>query len=129
MTIGDAKLVGGPRPRSPLEASEDYLRSAQPRLILWSENDGGPRFKITPFIIDEDNHDWEVISEGYDRYHSPLGCPVYWRIVNRGDEQVYCSTFLSTRAQVIKCWGTKGLAYCDHITGMAVVRIESKSRR
>jgi hypothetical protein len=47
MTIGDAKLVGGPRPRSPLEASEDYLRSAQPRLILWSENDGGPRFKIT----------------------------------------------------------------------------------
>ena len=25
-----------------------------------------------------------IISEGYDPDHSPLGCPVYWRIVNRG---------------------------------------------
>jgi hypothetical protein len=67
----------------------------------------------------------EVIDEGYDPDNSPLGCPVYWRVVNRANEQLYCSTFLANRDLIIKAWGTKALAYCDPVTGMAVAQIET----
>jgi hypothetical protein len=83
------------------------------------------RIKLTPYISKVERGWGEVISEGYDPDHSPLGCPVYWRIVKRGDEQVYCSTFSATRDQIMKGWGTKGLAYCDPVTGRAVVRLET----
>ena len=65
------------------------------------------------------------LAEGYDSKYSPLGCPVYWRMVKRGNEQFYCSTFQVSPHQIIKAWGDKGLAYCDPVTGMAVARIES----
>jgi hypothetical protein len=107
------------------KVSAEYLRSAQPRLILRVDPKGGRLFSLTPYIREVECGWEEVISEGYDPYHSPLGCPVYWRIVNRGDEQFYCSTFLATRAHVIKGWGTKGLAHSDPITGMAVAQIET----
>jgi hypothetical protein len=110
------------------KASAEYLRSAQPRLLCRIDPAGNLGVKLTPYIS-EVNIGWkEVIDEGYDPHHSPLGCPVYWRVVNRGDEQFYCSTFLATRAQVIKGWGTKGLTYCDPITEMAVARIETNLR-
>ena len=67
----------------------------------------------------------EVIDEGYDPDHSPLGRPVYWRIVERNDGRLYLSTFLMPRANVIKIWGMEGLAHCDPVTGMAAVRIET----
>ena len=110
MTIDDLQI--GPQNLA------EYLRSARPHLICRVEPQG------TPYIRYFEPAD-EVISEGYDPDHSPLGCSVYWRIVNRGNEQIYCSTFLATRDQVIKVWGTKGLVYCDHITRMAVARIET----
>jgi hypothetical protein len=107
------------------KASEEYLRSARPGLILRAETEDGRRFKMTPYSS-EGGRGWdEIISEGFDPDHSPLGCPVYWRIVKRGDEQFYSSTFRATRAQVIKGWGTKALAYCDPITGMAFARIDT----
>jgi hypothetical protein len=53
---------------------------------------------------------------------------VYWRIVNRGDERFYCSTFLATRDQVKRTWGMAGLTYCDPVTGNAFARIETKLR-
>jgi hypothetical protein len=117
------------KPKPSREVSAEYLRSAQPRLIC--RVDARPKqgeFKLTEYIREVDGGWEEVIDEGYDPDHSPLGCPVYWRIVNRGDERFYCSTFLATRAQVIKGWGRKGLAYCNPVTGMAVARIETNLR-
>ena len=75
--------------------------------------------------ISETERGWdEVLSEGYDPDGSPLG-PVYWRIVDRGDEQLYCSTFQLEGDLVSKGWGTRALIYCDPVTGMAVARIET----
>jgi hypothetical protein len=115
MTIGDLETGS--------ESLAEYLRSAQPCLICRVDDLGTLGLQVTPYVryFEPAN---EVIDEGYDPYHSPLG-PVYWRIVNRCDEKIYCSTFLATRDQVIKVWGTKGLVYCDHITGMAVARSET----
>jgi hypothetical protein len=105
------------------EVSEEFLRSVWPRLILLVETEGD---NITPYIRQGERDREEVISEGYDPDHSPLGTPVYWRIVNRGDQQFYCTTFLATRDQVKKAWGTAGLTYCDPVTGIAFARIETK---
>jgi hypothetical protein len=111
------------------EVSAEYLRSGQPRLVCRVEPQGGGCFEINPYIR-QGEYGWEeVIREGYDPDLSPLGCPVYWRVVNRGDEQFYCSTFVATRDQVIKIWGPTGLAHCDPYTGLAFARIETKSRK
>ena len=104
----------------------DDLRVARPSLLLRVKQHSDNRFECTPCISDIEDDYVEVIDEGYDPHHSPLGCPVHWRVVNRGDEQFYCSTFLATRAQVIKGWGLKGLVYCDRVTGVAVARIETR---
>jgi hypothetical protein len=106
---------------------EEHLKTAQPRLIVRvdPEDTTGSKFKLTPYIRDLEPAGDEVISEGYDADCSPLGCPVYWRIVKRADEHFYCSTFQATRDHIIKAWGTRGLAYCDPVTGMAVARIET----
>jgi hypothetical protein len=108
-------------PRSGL-ASAEYLRSAQSLLIIRVDSDH-LHYKLMPYISTVERGWDEVIDEGYDPDHSP---PVYWRVVKRGDDQFYCSTFLATRDEVIKCWGTGGLAYCDPATGMAVARMETK---
>jgi hypothetical protein len=107
------------------ESSAEYLRSAQPRLICRVEPQGDLRFKITPYIQNEGGCDG-IISEGYDPDHSPLGRPVYWRIVKRGDEQFYWSTFVATRDQVVRTWGPGALVYCEATSGTAVARIETK---
>jgi hypothetical protein len=106
------------------DALEEYLRSAKPRLICRTEINGA-NVKITPFISEADNGSDEILAEGYDSKHSPLGCPVYWRIVKRGNKQFYCSTFQVPPHHIVKAWGDRGLAYCDPVTGMAVARIES----
>ncbi len=110
-----------------VKASREYLRCAQTRLICRVDPDpnGDLHSKVTPYISDVGLGWDEVLDEGYDAHHSPLGCPVYWRVINRGDEQLYCSTFLATQPQVIKAWGTPGLAHCDPVTGMAVARMET----
>jgi hypothetical protein len=108
------------------EVSEEFLRSVRPRLICLVEPEGDQCFNITPYIRQSEYDREEVISEGYDPDHSPLGTPVYWRIVNRRDEQFYCSTYLATRDQVKRASGTAGLTYCDPVTGIAFARIETK---
>jgi hypothetical protein len=110
------------------EVSEEFLRSVRPRLICLVEPEGDQCFNITPYIRQGEYDREEVISEGYDPDHSSLGTPVYWRIVNRGDEQFYCSTYLATRDQVKRAWGTAGLTYCDPATGSAFALIETKLR-
>jgi hypothetical protein len=113
------------------EKRAEYRRSAQARLICRVEGEGGGpvdedgRVKLTPYVRKVEHGPDEVISEGYDPDNSPLGCPVYWRISSRGDEQLYCSTFLAEREFIIRGWGTKALACCDPVTGMAVAQIET----
>jgi hypothetical protein len=110
------------------KASIEHLRSAQTRLISRVDpdpNGGDLRCKVRPYISDVELGWDEVLDEGYDAHHSSLGCPVYWRVIKRGDEQLYCSTFLATHAQIIKGWGTQGLSHCNPVTGMAVARIET----
>jgi len=103
-----------------------YLRLAQPHLIIHVDPLGGPCFELTPYVRQREYDGEEIIDEGYDPDHSPLGCPVYWRIVNRGGEKLYCSTFLATRDQVTKCWGAAGLVCCDPAKGIAFPQIETK---
>ncbi len=105
-------------------ASAESLRSARPRLICRVDFKEDWTAEHTPYIREVESGCEEVTSEGYDPHHSPLG-PVYWRIVNRGEERLYCSTFWATRDRVVKVWGTRGLAYCDTVTGLAVARIET----
>jgi hypothetical protein len=109
-------------------ASEDFeeiLRSAQPRLIIRVEQGKDGTHWLTPFIREIDPGWHEVIREGYDPIHSPLRCPVYWRIVTRATEKLYLSTFLATREVVLKGWGRKGLAYRNRDTGMTPARMEA----
>ena len=97
-------------PKLDQKASAQSLRSAQPRLICRVDTEEeGRRCKLTPFISEAERGWDEIISEGYDPDHSPLGCPVYWRVVNRGEQQFYFSTFAATRDQIIKGWGQEGL--------------------
>jgi hypothetical protein len=105
---------------------EDFLRSVRPRLICRVEPQGDRRYQVTPYINQNEDASVEITSEGYDPTHSLLGCPVYWRIVKRGAEQFYLSTFLATRDQVTRAWGPAGLIYCDPVTGIALARIETK---
>jgi hypothetical protein len=112
--------------------SENDLRAAKPRLICYVENEGpgiegeGLRFGLTPYISDVDLGWDELLDEGFDPSGmSGLG-PVYFRIVARGDERFYVSTFMASRSMVLKAWGTDGLAYCDPVTGMAPARIETR---
>jgi hypothetical protein len=101
-----------------------YLESAQIRLIIRVDSVGSRSFQLTPYISEVERGWDEMIDEGYDD-QSPLRCPVHWRIVNRGDERFYWSTFLVTRDHVTGPWGTEGLAHCDRVTGMAVAQIET----
>jgi len=107
------------------ESLEEYLKAAQPRLVIRVVRGTGLKFKVTPYIKEVEHGCEEVIEEGFDPDHSPLGVPVYWRIIKRGDERLYCSTHLLRRDQLIRVWGTRGLVYCDPVTGMAVARIET----
>ena len=74
----------------------DYLGSAKPHLICRVDLDSELPSRLRPYVR-KVGPCQEVIREGYDPYYSPLGCPVYWRIVSRVDEQFYCSTFMATR--------------------------------
>ena len=99
-------------------ANEEYLRKAEPHLIVRIDPQTNGQIKPTP-RIDEVERGWdEVVDEGYDPGNSPLG-PVYWRAVTRGEEQMYLSTFVASRDFIINAWGPRGLDYCDPITGTA----------
>jgi hypothetical protein len=111
------------------EALGEYLRTAQAHLIIRVDPQASNLFKCTP-RIDEVERGWDVvIREGYDPCNSLLGCPVYWRFVIRGEDQLRLSTFVATRDQIIKGWGWKGLVYCDPVTGTAVARMEGSLPR
>jgi hypothetical protein len=107
-------------------ALAEHLRDARPSLICRVEPQADHSFELAPFVVEVDNADVEIIDEGYDPYHSPLGCPVYWRIVKRPDGHFYYSTFQVPRHYILKVWGVSGLPYCDPVTGMAVARIETR---
>src|SRR5262245_247786 len=110
--------------QSEQKALEEYLRTAQPRLIVRIDPQTSGLLKVTPCISGGELGWDEIITEGYDPDGGPLG-PVYWRVANRGEEQLYLSTFVAKREWVIKGWGPEGLNYCDPATETAVARIET----
>jgi hypothetical protein len=113
-----------------LRELEEHLRSAQSRLIMRADPKGdGSRVKLTPHIREGERVGDEIIEEGFDPDRSPLGCPVFWRVVVRDGKQFYCSTFQATRDQIKKTWGKAGLVCCDPVTGTAVACIETAIRR
>jgi hypothetical protein len=93
------------------ESLADLLRVAKPRLILRVTPDPYNELKYTvvPTVREAERETQEVIDEGYDPDHSPLGRPVYWRIVTRGGQKLYCSTFRTSHDQIIQAWGTPAL--------------------
>ena len=124
--MGEAKRKAAARARE-RDAKMEILRSAQPHLIFRAYVEIDQKVcSFAPPYIRETEPSHEVIDEGYDPDHSPLGVPVYWRIAERDDGRFYLSTFLASRAYVIKTWGMEGLAYCDPVTGLAAVRIETE---
>jgi hypothetical protein len=114
-----------------IESANDHLdelgkrlQSAHPHLIIRVKNVGSLRYENMPYIREVDPGWDELIDEGYDPNGSPLG-PVYWRVIRRAKEKLYCSSFLATPEQIISCWGPRGLAYCNPTTGVAVARVET----
>ena len=105
----------------PLDDVGERLKAAHPHLVVRVENVEHLRYE-TPSIREVDPGWNELIDEGYDPHGSPLG-PVYWRVVERAKEKLYCSSFLATLEQIIGCWGPRGLAYCNPTTGVAVARV------
>ena len=77
-----------------------------------------------PYICDSDIGWDELLDEGYDPDHSPLG-PVYCRIIRRGNQKFYCSTCWVALHQILSGWGMKGLTHCDPKTKMAIAMIET----
>ena len=59
------------------QTSAEYLQSVQPRLFMICREFEVGRIKLTPYISKVERGWGEVISEGYDPDHSPLGCPVF----------------------------------------------------
>ena len=113
-----------------LREMEEHLRSAQSSLIMRADPEGdGSLIKLTPHIRKDERVGDEIIEEGFDPVHSPLACPVYWRVIVRDGKRFYCSTFQATRDQIKKAWGKAGLVYCDPITGTAIVCVETAIRR
>jgi hypothetical protein len=105
--------------------SENTLRSAKPRLLIVARPiKGGLPNGYRMYISDVDLGWDELVREGFDPEHSPLG-PVFWRIVRRAGEGYYLSTFMASRDGVLQAWGVAGLAYCDPITGLAPARVET----
>ena len=118
------------KPDPSQNATAEFLQSVRPHLICCVKFNTSKGSGELAYFITEKERGWDdIVSEGYDPYHSPLGCPVYWRVVTRGDELFYFSTFLLPRDDVIKGWGPRALVYCDPVTATAAVRIETYCRR
>jgi hypothetical protein len=110
-------------------ALAEHLRDARPSLILRVEPQSQNGFELTPFIVEFEAANDNVIDEGFDPHNSPLGVPVYWRIVKRWDGKFYYSTFQVPRDCVLRVWGTRGLSFCDPVTGNAVARMQARLPR
>jgi hypothetical protein len=107
------------------ETWEDRLQSARPSLITRVEflDTDVRTARLIPLIRMTDPGWDALIDEGYDP-KGPLG-PTYWRIVKRDPELLYLSTAPIPRESVFKGWGYEGLAYCDLLTGIGIVRLET----
>jgi hypothetical protein len=110
--------------QEPRGAPANLLIAARPMLIARVNREGNRR-RYTAHICPAEHNIVTVEDEGYDPRNSPLGCPVYWRIVRREDGTFYYSTFQATRDLVRRIWGQAGLLYCDPSTGLAFARIET----
>ena len=110
-----------------LRELEEKLKSARPRLIGHCDLDVEyeRQAKLTFYIREGEPSGDQILDEGFDPEYSSLGVPVYWRVVVRGDERLYCSTFQATRERIIKGWGQIGLEHADPGTGTAVVCLET----
>ena len=105
--------------------TEERLRLAEPLLVTRVVHRGGLAYYLSTFLREKYVGWDELLDEGYDPIHSPLGCPVYWRIVVRGPERLYLSTFVLEREKILECWGPGALRHVDLFTGTGFARIET----
>jgi hypothetical protein len=109
--------------------SERSLKSAKPHLIVRAridrEDDSGATVLLGPYISQVGLGWDEVIREEYNAYSLPLGRPVYSRYVKRGGENYVYATCLMPREAILKGWGSDGLRFCDPVTGLAPVMLET----
>jgi hypothetical protein len=98
------------------------LKAARPHLSV-VRKPLGLEYEATPYIRDV-HPGWDELIE--ESYHPADGIDpaVYCCVVRRGEEILFCTTFLISRLDVIALWGSKGISYCDPRTGMAIVQIE-----
>ena len=68
-------------PKLVQKASSEYLRLAQAHLICRVDPAGDLGVKCAPYIREIDFGTDEVLDEGYDPHHSPLGSPVYSNVI------------------------------------------------
>jgi hypothetical protein len=111
-----------------LDTMEQYLKDVKCHLIVRADHLDEKTVSLSTFIRDADPDGDEVIDEGFDPHSILLARPVYWRLVKRGAEQIYVSTFDATRQEISKRWGQDGLAYCNPVTGRAAVTLENFCR-
>ena len=95
------------------------------RLIVRVEREGESCMSVTPMLRPARTERFEILDEGVDPFHSPLGRPVHWRVECRGDEHIYCSTFQATRDEVARTFGDEGLGLLDPGQNEATVTIET----
>ena len=101
---------------SRIELAGDYslddlgerLKTAHPHLIVRLKIQGDLQYENTPSIREVDPKWDELIDEGYDPNGSPLG-PVYWRVIRRNGEKLYCSSFRQRLSKSSVVGGQKAL--------------------
>jgi hypothetical protein len=118
------------KPHASQYATAEFLRSARPHLICCVTHHTSNASLEFAYHINEKELGWDnTVSEGYDLHDSPLGCPVYWRVIMWGNKWLYCNTFLLPRDDVIRGWGPRALVFCDPVTATAAVRLQTYIRR
>jgi hypothetical protein len=85
-----------------LQRLSDLLREARPRLIACVEQLADNTLQTAPCIRDDEPLVTEVINEGFNPTNSPIGYPVYWRIIDRADG---CSITVPAKSRESRCIG------------------------
>lgn len=104
-------LAPGSRTFHPVESKPTWATTMTPdaedtisRLVLVVRFAADNRAELCATIVKRESHG-EVLDEGLDETHSPLGVPVHWQIVRRGSQLIYRSMFNAPVEWVERAYG------------------------